>query len=94
MRVCAWSFFIEMLIRAGTIITASPVRYNKRNLSTLQHCISRDSPRSRSSYSLEDFVKHIVVRTVEFMGDPFNAGLELPFFDVYSSEIAALVSSN
>ena len=28
------------------------------------------------NYTLEAFVKHIVVRTVEFIEDPFKAGLE------------------
>jgi hypothetical protein len=82
-----------MLIRAGTIITASPVRYNKFNTSTLQKYIIRDLERGRPNFSLEDFVKHIVVRTVDFIEDPFKAGLEQQCFDMYSSEIASLVSS-
>lgn len=82
-----------MLIRVGTIITASPVRYNKWNHSTLQNYITQNLLELCPNYSLEDFVKHIVVRTVEFIEDPFRAGLELPCFDMYSTAIAELVSS-
>ncbi|PMD12114.1 hypothetical protein NA56DRAFT_756854 [Hyaloscypha hepaticicola] len=77
-------------VNKRTIITASPVRYNKTNQFTLQNHITKDLAKLCSNYSLEDFVKHIVSRTVEFIEDPCKAGLESPCFDVYSSEIAAL----
>ena len=68
------------------------MRYNKLNQSTLQNYIIRDMERGRPNFSLQDFVKHIVVRTVDFIEDPFKAGLEQQCFEMYSSEIASLVS--
>lgn len=84
---------LKMLIETGTVITASAVRYDERNTSTLQNCITMNLRDSCPKLSLEGLVEHIVVRTVDFIEDPFRAGLKLPCLDIYSTVIAELVSS-
>jgi hypothetical protein len=46
-----------------------------------------------SHYTVKDFIKQIIARTVQFIEDPYKAGLDEQCFDIYSSEIDDIVSS-
>jgi len=76
-----------MLTSTGTIITCSPIRYDTKNKKTLKQNILRNLE-AKYSCSLEDFLQHIVTRTIGYIEDPSRAGLFDPCFHMFSSRIA------
>jgi hypothetical protein len=79
------------LTKAGTIITACPMRYYKSNELTLQRCLTHDLRQNLFHSSLSDVVKHICTRTVAYIEAPFKAGLETGCLSIYSYEIQKTV---